>query len=58
MLCYHQVKDASQFERFKNAERGGGGAKTAEEQDGETTFSPTNSSKEQLNAEQISQNNF
>ena len=31
MLCYHQVKDASQFERFKNAERGGGGAKTAEE---------------------------
>ena len=30
----------------------------AEEQDGETTFSPTNSSKEQLNAEQISQNNF
>ena len=36
----------------------GGGAKMAEEQDGETTFSPTNSSKEQLNAEQISQNNF
>ena len=30
----------------------------AEEQDGETTFSPTNSSKEDLNAEQISQNNF
>ena len=30
----------------------------AEEQDGETTFSPTNSLKEQLNAEQISQNNF
>ena len=30
----------------------------AEEQDGKTTFSPTNSSKEQLNAEQISQNNF
>ena len=30
----------------------------AEEQDGETTFSPTNPSKEQLNAEQISQNNF
>ena len=29
-----------------------------EEQDGETTFSPTNSSKEQLNAEQIPQNNF
>ena len=30
----------------------------AEEQDGETTFSPTNSSKEQLNAEQTSQNNY
>ena len=30
----------------------------AEEYDGETTFSPTNSSKEQLNAEQSSQNNF
>ena len=29
----------------------------AEEQDGETTFSSTNSSKEQLNPEQISQNN-
>ena len=35
-----------------------GGAKMAEEWDWETTFSPTNSSKEQLNAEQISQNNF
>ena len=30
----------------------------AEEWDRETTFSPTKSSKEQLNAEQISQNNF
>ena len=30
----------------------------AEEQDGETTFSPTNSSKEQFNGEQSSQNNF
>ena len=29
-----------------------------EEQDGETTFSPTNSSKEQLNTEKTSQNNF
>ena len=29
-----------------------------EDLDGETTFFPTNSSKEQLNAEQISQNNF
>ena len=30
----------------------------AEEQDGETTFSPTNSSKEHLNAEQAPHNNF
>ena len=29
-----------------------------EEQDGETVFSPTNSLKEHLNAEQSSQNNF
>ena len=30
----------------------------AEEYDGETTFSPTNSSKEHYNAEKIPQNNF
>ena len=30
----------------------------AEEWDGETTFSPTNLLKEQLNTEQTSQNNF
>ena len=30
----------------------------AEEQDAETTFSATNSLKEQLNTEQTSQNNF
>ena len=30
----------------------------AEEYDGETTFSPTKSSKDHLNAEQISQNKF
>ena len=30
----------------------------AEEQEGETTFSPTNSSKDHLNAEQHPQNNF
>ena len=30
---------------------GGGGPKMAEEYDGETTFCPTNSSKEHLNAE-------
>ena len=37
---------------------GGGGPKMVEEQDGETTFSPTNSSKEHLNTEKIPQNNF
>ena len=36
----------------------GGGPKMAEGQDGETTFSPTNSLKDHLNAEQISQNNI
>ena len=30
----------------------------AEEEDGETTLSPTNSSKEHLNTEQTTQNNF
>ena len=34
------------------------GAKMAEEQNGETTFSPTNSLKDHLNAEQTPQNNF
>ena len=34
------------------------GPKMAEEQDGETTFSPRNSLKDHLNAEQIPQNNF
>ena len=29
-----------------------------QEQDGETTFSPTNSSRDRLNAEQLPQNNF
>ena len=36
----------------------GCGPKMVEEEDGETTFSPTNSSKEHLDAEQIPQNNF
>ena len=36
----------------------GGGPKMVEEEDGETTFSLTNSSKEHLNAEQTPQNNF
>ena len=35
-----------------------GGIKMAEEQDGEITFSSTNSSKEQQNGEQSLQNNF
>ena len=51
-----QGRNIKRFKKKKN--RGGGGAKMAEEQDGETTFSPTNSSKEHLNAEQTSQNNF
>ena len=34
------------------------GTKMSEEWDGETTFSPSNSSKEHLNAEQTPQNNF
>ena len=33
-------------------------AKMVAEQDGETTFSPTSSSKDHLNAEQLPQNNF
>ena len=37
---------------------GDGGAKMVEEWDRETTFSPTNSLKEQFNAEQTSQNHF
>ena len=36
----------------------GGSPKMAEEYDGETTFSPTNTSKEHLNAEKIPQNYF
>ena len=36
----------------------GGGVKMAEEQDGEITFSSTNSSKEQQNGEESLQNNF
>ena len=36
----------------------GGGVKMAEEQDGEITFSSTNSSKEQENGEESLQNNF
>ena len=39
-------------------EKGAVGPKMAEDQDGKTTVSPTNSSKEHLNAEQTPQNNF
>ena len=35
-----------------------GGPKMAEEKDRETTFFPTNSSKDHLNAEHLPQNNF
>ena len=36
---------------FNNQNMWRGGAKMAEEEDGENTFSPTNSSKDHLNAE-------
>ena len=39
-------------------QHGGGHLKMVEEKDGETTFSPTNSSKDHLNAEEIPQNSF
>ena len=41
-----------------NRQLSGGGVKMAEEQDGEITFSSTNSSKEQENGEESLQNNF
>ena len=50
-------KDNLNFE-FQKINKQWGGPKMAEEQDGETTFSPTNSSKDHLNAEQLPQNNF
>ena len=43
---------------WKQAGGAGVSPKMAEEQDGETTFSPTNSSKEHFNAEKSPQNNF
>ena len=48
------VKEDSENASFKlNIQKAkiGGGPKMAEEQDGEITFSPTNLSKEHLNAE-------
>ena len=42
---------SDQCKEIEENKRMGGGPKMAEEQDGETTFSPTNSSKEHLNAE-------
>ena len=50
-----EIKQQKTQEKKKNP---GGGVKMAEEYDGETTFSPTNSSKEQLKGEQSLQNNF
>ena len=64
--CSHEIKSCLLFGRkvmtnldsiLKNRDMGGG-VKMAEEKDGETTFSPTNSWKEQLNGEQSLQNNF
>ena len=43
---------------FKNLKRNSGRSQDGRGIGRETTFSHTNSSKEQLNAEQISQNNF
>ena len=45
-------------EQSQNSRTRGGSPKMAEEQEGETTFSPTNSLNEHLSAEQIPQNNF
>ena len=53
-----KTKHTHTQKKKKNPIKEGGGAKMAEEQDGETTFSPANSSEEQLNAEQSSQNTF
>ena len=53
-----KVKEESENENWLKTQRSGGGPKMLEEQDWETTFSPTNSSKERLNAEKIPQNNF
>ena len=49
-------KQGSRMRSRKGKQRGG--PKMAEEQDGETTFSLTNSSKEHFNAKQTPQNNF
>ena len=51
-------RDITKIVVIKSYGFSGGGAKMAEEYDGETAFSPTNSWKEQLNTEQASQNNF
>ena len=57
-LLYHPAILLPGMCADKTNARRGGGAKTAEEQDGEATFSPTNSSKERFNADRTSQNNF
>ena len=46
-MCSPQVESKSSIESVSLR----GGPKMAEEKDGEITFSPTNSSKEHLNAE-------
>ena len=54
---YKMFCNAQNRPLFKN-QPCGGGVKMAEEQDGEITFSSTNSSKEQQNGEESLQNNF
>ena len=57
--CSHEIKRClllgrktmTNLDSMLKSTDAGGGPKIAEEQDGETTFSPTNSSKEQLNTE-------
>ena len=50
LVTAQRVQKNSQYLKLRTDQRGG--PKMAEEWDGETTFSPTNSSKDHLNAEQ------
>ena len=50
-------KETTEQSKFKN-NKYFGSPKMAEEWDSETTLSPTDSSKDHLNSEQIPQNNF
>ena len=54
---YEDNRHLSEFSCYSKTQSRGG-VKMAEEQDGEITFSSTNSLKEQQNGEQSLQNNF